>query len=399
MQRPWWFFFEFSPWIWLSISKGKSMVLENLKIVTPKRVIDHGYLVLREGKIAAIGEGDYQGEEERLDRSGLIAFPGFIDIHVHGSVGIDFMDATAEDYPVIADSMFKEGVTTFLATTLTSDKDSLSKVCREVVKAKKNVPSLGGIHFEGPYISVKYKGAQNPEFIRDPDIAEFDELQKEADGNIRYISMAPERPGAMEFIEHVTKNGTVVSAGHTDASFDCVEEALKHGLTNTTHTHNAMSPHHHRNPGVVTAAMYFDQIFAEVICDTVHVCPNTLKAFYKIVGPDRFVAITDALKVKHSSLETFQLFGLDCVVKPDAAYLTTGPLAGSLLSMDQGLRNLHDILGVGYVELAKMTSTNAAKSIGFRDRGAIQEGLLADIVLLDESLHVQEVYKLGKKVN
>ena len=374
------------------------MVLKNVKIVTPKRVIERGYLVFKDGKIAALGEGDYAGKEEALDKQGLVAFPGFIDVHIHGSVGIDFMDAKPEDYPLIAESLYREGVTTFLATTLTSDKESLAKVCRAVAEVKDSVPSLGGIHFEGPYISLKYKGAQNPEFIRDPDIAEFDELQKEAKGNIRYIAMAPERPGAMEFIEHVTHEGVVVSAGHTDASFDCVEEAIGHGLTNTAHTHNAMSPHHHRNPGVVTAAMYFDQIFAEVICDTVHVCPNTLKAFYKIVGPDRFVAITDALKVKHSDLKEFQLFGLDCVVKPDAAYLTTGPLAGSLLSMDQGLRNLADILGAGYVELAKMVSTNAARSLGFADRGALEEGKLADVVLLDESLHVKEVYKLGKKV-
>lgn len=373
------------------------MVLANIKIITPRRVIERGFLVLRDGLIAQVGEGDYKGNEETFDKKGLVAFPGFIDIHIHGSVGIDFMDAEEKDYATIADSLYEEGVTTFLATTLTSDKASLAKVCERVRIVKDSVPSLGGIHFEGPYISLKYKGAQNPEFIRDPDIEEFDELQKISGGNIRYIALAPERPGAMEFIEHVTKNGVVVSAGHTDASFDCIEEAMKHGLTNTTHTHNAMSPHHHRNPGVVTAAMYFDGLFTEVICDTVHVCPDTLKTFYKIVGPDRFVAITDALKAKHADTKEFQLFGLDCVVKPDAAYLTTGPLAGSLLSMEQGLRNLKEITKADEVSLAKMVSTNAAKSIGFKDRGALEEGKLADIVLLNEELHVQEVYKLGKR--
>ena len=374
------------------------MIINNVKIVTLTKVIDNGYIEFADGKITKIGESSYQGPGETIDRKGMVAFPGFIDVHIHGSMGIDFMDANAEDYPIIADSLYAEGVTTFLATTLTSDKDSLARVCKTVKEVKEQIPSLGGIHFEGPYISLKYKGAQNPEFIRDPDIAEFDELQEISGGNIRYIAMAPERPGAMEFINHVTRNGVVVSAGHTDASFDQVGEAIKNGLTNTTHTHNAMSPHHHRNPGVVTAAMYFDEIFAEVICDTVHVCPNTLKAFYKIVGPDRFVAITDALKVKHSDIKNFQLFGLDCVTKEDAAYLTTGPLAGSLLTMDQGLRNLREITGADYVSLAKMTSYNAAKSLHFDDRGELAEGKLADVVLLDESLHVQEVYKLGKRV-
>ena len=374
------------------------MVLANLKVVTRDRLIKCGYLQFENGRITAVGEGDYRGDDECVDKGGLIAFPGFIDIHIHGSMGIDFMDAKEEDYPIIADSLYKEGVTTFLATTLTSDKESLSRVCKTVRNVIDEIPSLGGIHFEGPYISLKYKGAQNPEFIRDPDIAEFDALQKDAGGHIRYIAMAPERPGAMEFIEHVTKEGVVVSAGHTDASFACVEEAMKRGLTNTTHTHNAMSPHHHRNPGVVTAAMFFDGLFTEVICDTVHVCPDTLKTFYKIVGPDRFVAITDALKVKHSDIKKFQLFGLDCVTKEDAAYLESGPLAGSLLTMDQGLRNLASITGADEVALAKMVSTNAARSIGFHDRGALEKDKLADVVLLDAELNVCEVYKLGKRV-
>lgn len=374
------------------------MVLKDIKIVLSDRVIEKGFIAFNDGKITEIGEGEYKGSDETTSKQSLIAFPGFIDIHIHGSMGIDFMDANEEDYKTIADSLYEEGVTTFLATTLTSDKESLAKVCRTVKNVKDSIPSLGGIHFEGPYISLKYKGAQNPDFIRNPDIIEFDELQKISGGNVRYIAMAPEKEGAMEFISHVTKNGVVVSAGHTDASFDQVEEAIKHGLTNTTHTHNAMSPHHHRNPGVVTAAMYFNEIYPEVICDTVHVCPNTLKAFYKIVGPDRFVAITDALKVKHSNIKEFQLFGLDCVTKEDAAYLTTGPLAGSLLTMDQAMRNLASILKADYVSLGKMLAKNAAESLHFTDRGELKEGKLADIVLMDNTLHVKEVYKLGKRV-
>ena len=374
------------------------MIIRDISIVTSTKIIEKGYLSFEDGLIKNIGEGDYFGNEESISKPGLIAFPGFIDIHIHGSVGIDFMDAKEEDYFKIADSLYEEGVTTFLATTLTSDKESLARVCRTVKNVIKDIPSLGGIHFEGPYISLKYKGAQNPEFIRDPDIEEFDELQKISGGNIKYIAMAPEKDGALEFIKHVTQNGVVVSAGHTDASFDCVNEAIKNGLTNTTHTHNAMSPHHHRNPGVVTAAMYFDEIYPEVICDTVHVCPNTLKAFYKITGSDRFIAITDALKVKHSDIEHFELFGLECVRKEDAAYLTTGPLAGSLLTMDQALRNLRNITGADYVSLAKMTSKNAAESLHFNDRGELAKGKLADIVLLDKDLKVKEVYKLGKRV-
>ena len=372
------------------------MILKNLKIVLTDKVIDNGFLVIDNGLISKVGVGEYNGEAE--DCGGLIAMPGFIDIHIHGSAGIDFMDANEEDYKTIADSLYKEGVTTFLATTLTSDNESLARVCKTVNRVKNDIPSLGGIHFEGPYINAKYKGAQNEEFIRNPDIKEFDELQELSGNNVRYITLAPENEGALEFIEHVHSNGVTVSAGHSDASFEQVKEAIHKGLTNTTHTHNAMSPHHHRKPGIVTAAFYFDELFTEFICDKIHVCPDTLATSYKIIGPERFVMITDALKVKNSSINEFKLFGLDCVRKDGAAYLTSGPLAGSLLTMDQALRNMHEITGANLCDLAKISSKNAAKSLKFLDRGEILEGKKADLVLLDKDLQVKATYKEGKKV-
>lgn len=372
------------------------MIIKNAKIVLLDRVIEHGYLQLEDGKIKSINSGDCL--EEGIDASSLTIFPGFIDVHVHGSAGIDFMDATKDDYKTISKSLYNEGVTTYLATTLTSDTKSLEKVCQNVKAARKDNPSLYGLHLEGPYISLKYKGAQNEEFIRQPSIEEFDHLNKESGGNIRYISLAPEIEGSMEFINYVTKEGVVSSAGHTDASFDDVKNAIKNGLTNTTHTHNAMSPHHHRNPGVVTAAMYFDELFTELICDRIHVSDNTIKTFYKIVGPDRLIMITDALKIKNSNIEKFTLFNLPCERKNGAAYLLSGPLAGSLLTMDQGLRNMKEVCNLSLCELAKISSTNAAKSLHLNDRGIIAEGKLADLVLLDEKMNVVQVYKEGVRV-
>ena len=372
------------------------MVLKNLKIVLANRVIEKGFLSFENGLITQIGEGDYK--EDAIDCTGLIAMPGFIDVHIHGSAGIDFMDAREEDYKTIAESLYKEGVTTFLATTLTSDKESLARVCRTINKVKNEIPSLGGIHFEGPYINEKYKGAQNEAFIRNPDIKEFDELQKLSGNNIRYITLAPEKDGAYDFIQHVSENGVTVSVGHSDASFEQVGKAIGKGLTNVTHTHNAMSPHHHRKPGVVTAAFYFDELFTEFICDKIHVCPDVLVTSYKVIGPERFVMITDALKAKNSDIKEFKLFGLDCVKKDGAAYLTTGPLAGSLLTMDQALRNMSEITGANLCDLAKISSKNAAKSLKFLDRGEIAVGKKADIVLLDKDLFVKATYKDGINV-
>ena len=375
------------------------MVITNIKIVTLKNVIENGFIEIKGKKIYKVGKGEYLGEDTNvIDGQGKIAMPGFVDLHIHGSCGIDFMDATPEEIKIIADKLYTEGTTTFLATTLTSDHKSLKKVAKNVRKAKKNVPSLGGIHFEGPYINAKYKGAQNEAFIRKPNIEELEELVKLSKNNVRYITMAPEVEGSLDFIKKAKELGVTISAGHSDASFADVEKAIEVGLTNTTHTHNAMSGHHHRNPGIVTAAFYFDELFTECICDGIHVCENTVKTLYKVVGPDRFVIVTDALLGKHSDIDDFKLFGLDVIKKDGAAYLTSGPLAGSLLTMDQGVRNMKAYTNASLVDLAKISSTNAAKSINLTDRGVLAKGKLADIVLLTEDLHVADVYKLGEKV-
>ena len=374
------------------------MVIINAKIVLIDRVIENGYVLIENGLIKEVREGKYQGNDEVFDAKGMILMPGFIDVHVHGSCGIDFMDANAEDYKTISKSMYEEGVTTFLATTLTSGFDSMLRVCKTVKEAKPNIPNLGGIHFEGPYINANHKGAQNEAYIRDPSIEELKECIKESGNNVRYITLAPEKEGAMEFIKFARDNGVTVSAGHTDATFEDVEKGIKQGLTNTTHTHNAMSGHHHRKPGVVTAAMCFDELFTEMICDGIHVCPNTAKTFYKIVGPDRFVIITDALKIKHSDINEFELFELPCIRQNGAAYLKSGPLAGSLLTMDQGVRNVRDWTAASLIDLAKISSRNAARSLRLFDRGEIKEGLRADLVLLDKDLYVKNVFQLGKKV-
>ncbi len=272
------------------------MIIKNIKIVTLNKLIEKGFIEVKDGKIASINEGEYTGNEnDVVDGNNKIAMPGFIDIHMHGACGYDFMDASVEQIKEVANKLYEEGTTTFLATTLTSDHESLKNVCLTVKEAMKEVPSLGGIHFEGPYINAKYKGAQNEAFIRKPNVEELKEYVKLSDNNVRLISLAPEIEGSVEFIKEARKLNVTVSAGHTDASFADVEKAIEAGLTNTTHTHNAMSPHHHRNPGVVSAAMYFDELFTECICDGIHVSENAIKTLqgrvervweYSIEGTD-----------------------------------------------------------------------------------------------------------------
>ena len=376
------------------------MVIINIKVVTLKNIIENGYIEIENKKIKQIGKMPYLGIDNNIvDGKNQIAMPGFIDIHIHGSCGIDFLDAKEDDYQTIANALYSEGVTSFLATTLTSDSKSLIKVCKEVYKAKKHVSSLAGIHLEGPYISLKYKGAQNEKYIRNPNKDELAKLIKASHKNIRYITLAPEKQGAYDFIEYATNNNVVVSVGHSDATFKEVEGAISHGLTNTTHTHNAMSGHHHRKPGVLTAAFYFDCLYREFICDGIHVCDDVLKTSYKIIGPDRFIIITDALQAKHSDKDHFKLFGMDCIVKDGAAYLEKeGNLAGSLLTFDKAIQKMKALTDASLVDIAKIASTNAANSIHLKKNGQIRNGYFADIVLLSDDLKVKEVYKNGEKV-
>ena len=375
------------------------MIIKNIKIVTLNEVIENGYIEVKDGLISNIGSGEYNGNEDAIDGLGKIAMPGFIDIHTHGSCGIDFMDAVVGDYKQIEEAFYEEGITSFLATTLTSDLDSMKRVCQTVNNVKNDIPSLLGVHLEGPYINKIYKGAQNEAFIREPNVDELKELIEVSNGNIRLITMAPEVNGSLEFIKYATENEVTISAGHSNATFDDIENAIKAGLTNITHTHNAMSKHDHRNPGIVTASFYFDELYTECICDGIHVCPNTLKTFYKIVGPDRFMIVTDALLGKHSKVDKFQLFNLDCTYRNGAFYLVeAGNLAGSALYMNQGLKNVRNYCGASLIELAKVSSYNQAKSLHLNDRGLLEVEKLADIVLLDEELNVKNVFKLGKEV-
>ena len=215
------------------------MIIKNLKIVTLDRILENGYIKFSDGVIIEIGT-NYEGLDA-IDGMGKIAMPGFIDIHTHGSCGIDFMDAKEEDYEKIAKAFYEEGITSFLATTLTSDLESMKRVCKTVNNIKKDIPSLVGVHLEGPYINKIYKGAQNEAFIRKPSISELKELIKVSNNNVRLITMAPEIENSIEFIEFATKNNVTISAGHSNATFADVEKAIEAGLTNITHTHNAMS--------------------------------------------------------------------------------------------------------------------------------------------------------------
>lgn len=374
------------------------MIINNLKIVMFNKIIEKGYIEIKEDKIIDIKEGSYQGnEKEIVDGNNKIALPGFIDLHTHGGYGVDFMEADGNQIKSFANKIYQEGVTTFLLTTLTSDKESLKNVCLNVANIIEEVPSLYGIHFEGPYISYDYKGAQNENYIRECNINEFVELQQVANGNIKYITLAPETKNSYEFIKYVSDRNVVVSVGHSAAKKEHMTQAILNGLTNVTHINNAMRKYGNEDADIIHEAIK-NHLYTECIFDGVHINKDILKALYNEIKEDRFIIVTDSLKEKRTDVTSFKLFGLQCYKNDTAIYLESGKLAGSVLTMQQAIKNAQEFLGANLIALAKITSTNAAKSLKLNDRGILEKGRLADIVLVDNELNIKDVYKLGKKV-
>ncbi len=374
------------------------MIIKNVKIVKNNEIIDNGYIEIQDKLIVKITEGNYEGSDINVvDGNNKIAMPGFIDLHTHGGYGVDFMEANEEQINHFAKKIYEEGVTTFLLTTLTSDMDSLKRVCNAVANSIKASPALYGIHLEGPYISLAYKGAQNEAYIRDCNICEINELQESSNGNVRYITLAPETNNSSEFIKYVTDRNVVVSVGHSAAQRNHVKNAIANGLTNVTHINNAMRKYGNEDADIIHEAIE-NKLYAECIFDGVHINKETLINLYNEIKEDRFVLITDSLQVKGTDVESFELFGLPCYKTNQAAYLTSGKLAGSVLTMNQAVKNAKEYLDIDLIALSKIASTNAAKSLKLNDRGVLEKGKLADIVLLNENLDVVDVFKNGIKV-
>lgn len=372
-------------------------LIKNAHIISPGIDIEGGAVLVEDGKFVQLyGASDaLPAADETIDAAGKMLMPGFIDVHSHGAGGADACDGTVEALNTIADSKIKEGVTSWLATTLTLGYDTLEKVQFAVAaynKAPRSV-KIPGTHLEGPYVCEKQLGAQNPAFRRDPD---FEELKKlNAISPVLIITLAPELPGACDFIAKATALGVRCSAGHSLATYAEFLAAKRAGLAHLTHFCNQMSPLHHRNIGLVGAGLLDSTIKVEAICDTVHLCPDMLKLAFAKIGCERLMMITDSLACSGLPDGPSQLGGLPIMVKNGEARLMSGNLAGSTLNYSLGIRNIRRITGLPLSEIVKTTSWNQAQSLGLSDRGKIAPGFAADFVLLGEDFLVAKTFVDG----
>ncbi len=383
-----------------------SLIFRHAHIVTPTYEIPDGYIVIDEnGVINEVGweplRKGLNGEEIFLN--GYLVGPGFIDTHIHGFKGIDVMNASVDDVIKLAKELTAYGVTSFIPTTVSAPHEEILKVCR-VVKEVMSVNHVYGarvlgLHLEGPYINPKKAGAHNKDFIREPNVVEFDQYFLESGRFIREVTVAPELRGALDFIRYVSSKGVVVQVGHTEASYETTLKAIACGVSKATHLYNAMGSIHHRSPGAPIALLSSKDVFIELIADYVHVAPEMLKFTIDYAGPDRVVLITDAISAAGLGNGEYLLGGLEVIVEDSIARLRrSGVLAGSTLTMSKALKNVR-ALGYSLREVFTMLSTTPAKSIGavFREKvGIIKPGFKADLVILNNELEVVATLVNGK---
>ncbi len=374
------------------------IVLVNGTVVTPEGLLENGDVLIEDGRIREVGKNLRHEADERIDVTGRYVLPGFIDMHIHGAAGADVMDATPKAIRTMADVLPKEGTTSFLATSMTQAPEAISAAMRNLAGfgTQPGQADLLGIHLEGPFVSPKRAGAQPLQYICPPDAEQFDRWQQESGGKIRMVTLAPEEPDGMAFIRKLALENVIASLGHTDASVAQMEEAAEAGAKQATHLYNQMSPFHHREPGAIGGALLTDALSAEIIADFIHSHPKSVELAYRMKGPDRLILITDAMRAKGLEPGEYELGGQPVHVTETDARLENGALAGSILKMDQAVKNIAELLGLGLVEVAKISSGNAARQLGISQKGAIAAGKDADLVILDDHWNVVRTICGGK---
>ncbi|MEB8305589.1 N-acetylglucosamine-6-phosphate deacetylase [Staphylococcus xylosus] len=379
-------------------------VIANGRIYTENETIEQGYILIENGKIIQIAEGEYQGDLTTIDVKGQHVLPGFIDIHMHGGYGEDAMDASFAGLKHLSESLLSEGTTSFLATTMTQSDENIIKALKNIVDYQEqqdslNAASIVGIHLEGPFISEYKVGAQNPAYVQRPSVEKVQQFQEIANNQIKVMTFAPEVEGADETLSTL-HDQINFSIGHTVATFDEVNEAVAQGAKHVTHLYNAGTPFEHRNPGLSGAAWLNDELSTESIVDGIHSHPASVKIAYKQKGNKRFFLITDAMRAKGMPDGEYDLGGQNVVVKGSEARLASGALAGSILKMNEGLKNLIAYTGAPLDDLWRVTSLNQAIALKIEeDKGSIAIGKDADIVVVDDDIQVLTTIKSGKVHN
>ncbi|MBZ4684078.1 MAG: N-acetylglucosamine-6-phosphate deacetylase [Fusobacteriaceae bacterium] len=375
--------------------------LINGNIILKDKILEQYVIVFEKQIIDILSFNDYKQKYkniEEIDAGGKYISAGFIDVHIHGANNSDVMDGTREALENIAQTIAKNGVTGFLATTMTMDKTTI-KEALENIKNNIDIDSgakILGTHLEGPFINEKYKGAQSKEFIVAP---EYD-LIKEYVDIIKIITYAPEKDKDFEFTHKMCNchKDITLSIGHSNATYNIAMEAIEKGARHITHLFNAMTGLHHRNPGIVGAAFNSD-VSCEIIADNIHINPANYHIVFRQKSKDKIVLITDAMRAACLKNGKYDLGGQEVHVSNGAARLEDGTLAGSVLRLNGAVKNIYDELDISLVDLINLVTMNPAKVIGVDNiKGSIEKDKYSDFAVFDKDFNVYMTIVEGKVV-
>lgn len=381
----------------------------NGKIITPHRIINGGAVLISGNIIEEVSETDIElADAIAIDANGKYIAPGFIDIHVHGGGGHDFMDGTEEAFLKIAETHAQYGTTSMLPTTLTGTKEEIIKTLEVYETANRNNKSGAqfiGMHLEGPYLAMSQRGAQDPRYIRDPDPEEYKEILSRS-SSVKRWSAAPELNGAIEFGRYIRSKGVLPAIAHTDAIYEEALVAFENGYTLATHFYSAMSGVTRRNAyryaGVVEAGYLIDGMDVEIIADGVHLPAPLLQLVYKIKGADRTALITDAIRAagmpEGESILGNKHNGLKVIVEDGVAKLPDrSSFAGSVATADRLIRTMTTLGNVSLIDAVKMITATPARIVGVEKRkGALAKGKDADVVIFDDNINIHMTMVKGR---
>lgn len=380
-------------------TKPQRYIFKHLTIYGENGMIEDGFLLTNGEKIEACGpmenipESAETAEPMPLPESYKV-LPGMIDVHIHGANGADVMDGTREALKTMAEALPKEGTTSFLATTMTQDKETIEHALENAkdylsAENRPGTAEILGIHLEGPFISAKRCGAQPLNDIIPPDLSLFKEWQQMSGNNIKLVTIAPELEGALELISYLKEAGVIASVSHSDAGLEEMKAGIKAGVSHVTHLFNGMRGLHHREPGVAGSALLYPELTAEVIADGIHVHPAVVKLAFRQKQKEGIILITDAMRAKCLQNGTYTLGGQEVFVKGKQAVLKDGTLAGSILKMNQAAQNMLEFSECTLEDIVYMTAVNPAKQLGvFERKGSIRNGKDADLIILNEDNEV-----------
>jgi N-acetylglucosamine-6-phosphate deacetylase len=376
-------------------------LLTGCRIVTPGAVRERGWIAVRDGVVAALGNGPAPPfGPPAEDLGGRWVVPGFVDPHCHGAAGHSVYTGDPGDVRAAAAGHLAHGTTTMLASIATTALDTMLAAARAVraVIEDGSAPNVAGIHFEGPFLSPARRGAQTPGALLEPDAEVLESLLEAAGGHAVTMTVAPELPGALDLIERYARR-IRFCLGHTDATGEVFRAAVDRGARVATHLFNAMPPLHHRDPGPVAAALLDGRVTCELIADGHHLAPDAIRLAHRLAGPRRLAFVSDAMPAAGLADGRYAYVDREVVVADGAAFLAgTTTLAGSASFLAGAFRQAVAGLGLDPADAARMCATTAAGLLGLDDRGAVRPGLRADLVVLDEDLTPRVVLLAGTPV-